>query len=221
MPTYPKYFAEFIARLIVKALYDAYENNRLNYDPTIGNSPTSYGVSVWQSLMFYLEDAFGIVIGAEVFRSGSSFHITLSTCRVSFYKFGSGGDSRAEDFRLDGQRSRKRQSIVENNQLSLFNYTMTGSAQPVNVPELVVVHSGNPFAGMLEVHVGAPISSERAEDGWLWLDKVYDSEQPNAVTSSTEGVTPPTTPTFREMSEPEVDVELHPERKEHKSEDNA
>jgi hypothetical protein len=212
--SYLDFFSARVMEIIVRALFMSHDRNRANFDPGIGNTPTSYGVSAWQSNMFYLEQAFGEVMNAVVNRSGSSFDVTLPTCRISFYKFGSSPKDRAADFRLDGRRSRKRQTIVESNQLSLFNYTMNRNAERVKVPEIVVAYSGNPEDALLEVHVGAPISSERTEDGWLWLEQVYMKDEPgsDALVIETPPSTP-TTPSFTQMPQPVVEVEELPEER--------
>jgi len=210
---YQDFFPAWVMEIAVKALFTAYDRNRANFDPGIGNTRTSYGVSIWQSAMFYLERAFGEVPDAEVHRSGSVFDITLPTCRISFYKFGSGPEDRAGDFRLDGQRSRKRRNIVENNQLSLFHYTMDRNAAPVR--EIVVVHSGNPEDGLLEVHVGAPISADRAQDGWLWLEQVYMKDEPGSEGLVTVSTPPtPTMPAFTQMPPPVIEIEELPDERE-------
>jgi len=212
--SYLDYFDAFVMEVIVRALYASYDRNVLAFDPEIGNTSMSFGVSTWQSSMYFLEQGFGSVVGAEVHRSGSAFHIKLPNCRISFYKFGSSMKDRAEDFRLNGERSRKRLLIVENNQMSLFNFTMDREAQPVAVPEIVVVHSGNPDEGFLQAWVGAPISSDRAEAGWLWLEQVYTKDNEDFGLSGVHidpTPPPPSTPTFKDMAQPTVTVEEMPE----------
>lgn len=209
--SYIHYFSQEIMEEIVRALIDSHDSNRLAYDPSIGNTPTSFGVSTWQSNMFYLERRLGATVGVEVIRRGNHFHIKLPTCRISIYKFGSRLGSSAADFRLDGQRSKKRSLILENNVISLFNYTMDGNSQPVKVPELVAAYSGNPEDGLLEVHIGAPISSERTQDGWLWLEQVYANDEPGSASISVDNPTPtPRTPTYTHMKAPVVTVEELP-----------
>lgn len=201
----PDFLSDHEIELIVQALHNAYESNRISYDEEIGNTPTSFGVAVWQSSLFFLEREFGSVIDAKVHRSGSNFWIELPSCRLYFYKFGSRMVDSAEEFRLDGERSQTRSRIVEHNQqMSLFGYTMDSDAQPVNVPELIVVHSGNPRQGLLQVHVGAPISSQRDEDGWLWIEQVYEKD----LSETAQPPARPTTPSFSELEVPEIDVEV-------------
>jgi hypothetical protein len=212
--SYLDYFDPHVKDIIVGALRTAYDRNVLAFDPEIGNTPVSFGVSTWQSTLHYLELGFGSMVGADVHRVGSAFHIKLPGCRVSAYKFGSTKKAKAKDFRLDG--SRKRKLIIENNQMSLFNYTMNSDAQPVAVPEIVVVHSGNFEEGLLEVFIGAPISADRAEDGWLWLDKVYDKDDGDFGGSGARIDTPPPispTPTFKDLPQPNLTVEEMPEER--------
>jgi hypothetical protein len=210
--SYLEYFDTSVMEVMVRALFLSHHRNQAAYDPAIGNTPTSFGVSAWQSNMFFLEQGLGSIIDAEVHRSGGSFHVAFPTCRVSFYKFGSSANARAANFRLDGQRSLKRQSIVENNQMSLFGYTMDRSAQPIKMPEIVVVYSGNADEGLLEVHVGAPISFDRAQDGWLWLEQVYMKDEPGSDSIQVGAPTPtPTTPAYTEMKPPIVNVEVLPD----------
>jgi hypothetical protein len=207
---YLDYFDGDIKDLMVAAIRRAYDVNVLAHDPAIGNTAVSFGVSTWQSSLHFLELAFTEVPGAQVHRVGSAFHLKLPTCRVSFYKFGGSREAKAEEFRLDG--SVKRETIIEKNQLSLFNYTMNSEAQPVAVPEIVVVHSGNPEEGCLEIHIGAPISADRAEDGWLWLDQVYDKDDGDFGGSGVgiDAPTPTPTPAFQDLPEPNIAVEELP-----------
>jgi len=208
--SYLDYFDGQTKDIIVAALRAAYDRNVLAHDPEIGNTAVSFGVSTWQSSLYFLEIAFGSIVGAEVHRVGSAFDIKLPNCRVSFYKFGSTKTVKAEDFRLAG--SVTRQTIIENNQMSLFNFTMTSEAQPVAVPEIVVVHSGNFEDACLEIYVGAPISADRAEDGWLWLEKVYDKDDGDFGGSGVriDAPAPPTTPTFKDLPQPNLTVEEMP-----------
>ena len=207
---YRDYFDDLVLGTIVDALRAAYDRNMLAFDAEIGNTSVSFGVSTWQSSLFFLERGFGSVIDAQVHRSGSVFYITLPSCRLSFFKFGVSSEDDAGSFRLDGQRSRTRKLIVQTNQLSLFGFTMDRSAEPVSVPEIVVIHSGNFLDGLLEVHIGAPISSESSEDGWLWLDQVYRRHEESG--SSDIHFTAPTRPAqtttaFRDMPQPTISVE--------------
>jgi hypothetical protein len=202
----PNHLSPSVIELIIKATRDAYDQNRRNFDPSIGNTAMSYGVSVWQSLDFNLERAFGSVIGAEVYRNGCQFSIKLPTCRLSFYKFGSNMQEDPSAFRLNGKRSKTRKRIVKSNQLSLFFLANDISEEETPVPELVAIHSGNAFQGFLQMHVGAPISEKRNEKGWLWLEPIYTKAPAiEGILASEQPAS--TTPRFDEMPAPNVNIE--------------
>jgi hypothetical protein len=197
-----EFFGPDIVERIVRALFTAYEVNRVNFDPLIGHTPLSFSIDVWQSSLYFLEQSFGEVVGVAVDRRGNRFCIHFATCTLYFYKFGSHAEDDAGAWRLNSAKSATRKRIVETNHLmSLFNYTMGKDAQPVTVKELVVVHSGNPGAGLLQVHVGTPISSKRYEDGWLWRVPLYAAE------AAIEEPLPPLPARFDQMDIPDIEVE--------------
>jgi hypothetical protein len=101
--------------------------------------------------------------------------------------------------------------------VSLFGYMMNSEAQPVSVPELVVAHSGNFEDSCLEIFIGAPISADRAEDGWLWLEKVYDKHDGDfggdGVRTERPRPPDPPTPGFKDLPPPNVTVEEIPAKR--------
>jgi|HubBroStandDraft_5_1064220.scaffolds.fasta_scaffold03141_8 hypothetical protein len=202
MTSFRDYLTDRDIEIIVACLGAAYyDNGGEYYRPEVGNTNLSFAIAAWQSSIFNFERAFPKIEGVqECVRDGNVFYIKFKSCRVSFFKYHF--TTHAHTFRLHGTSANRAHIVSANEQLMLFS-------EPLR--NLIVIHTGTPEEGLLEVHIGAPVSAERTGDGWVWRDQIFNQETDGAYQPSGR---PPKVEPFNELEQPEVDVEPMPEAEE-------
>jgi hypothetical protein len=167
-----------IARAIVAALEGAYTAAAANHDVEIGCDGYTFGVQAWRSSWFFLGRAFdgrafNDIDDADPMRLGNAFFVRLPFANLFFYRDRSRSVIDVHH-RFRGP-SRVKDSIALNNQIYF------GFVQPAKVtdesglPNLVVLHRGNPFEGLTEVYIGLPFTrDELADTAWVFVEKIYE-----------------------------------------------
>lgn len=202
MTSYRDYLTEADIEKIVGCLGAAYyDNGGEYYRPEVGNTNLSFAIAAWQSSVFRLKEAFPRIEGVqECIQERNVFYIRFKNCRLAFFKFHFTDNAYA--FRLHGTSEHRARIVTSNEQLMLFS-------EPLR--NLIVIHTGTPDEGLLEAHIGAPVSAERTGDGWVWRDQIFNQETDGAYQPSGR---PPKVEPFNELEQPEVDVEPMPEAEE-------
>jgi hypothetical protein len=206
MATYPEYLPEGAIEKIIAALGDAYYDNGGEwFRPEVGNTTLSFAIAAWQSSLHNLKKAFPTIDGEQqCVKIGNVFFIQFPKCRIQLFKFRP--LESADGFRLVGS-SRNREDLVgRNEQMALFQ---------LPVRDLIVIHTGTPDDGLLEVHIGAPLSPKRTDDSWIWRDEVFNQALDGTYSRNVErsDIKPYSTleePTFEVVPETEEQPSIEP-----------
>lgn len=185
---------------ILAALRLTYEVTQDRHDPTVGDTPMTFGLHTWTSATFYLQRELASVQGAEWTVISQSLEIRLGRCRLKVHKLGNSEDDNPWQSFPDhvGPASRMGRCV----QLML----------DLGLPEIepldwVIGHYGSAEEGLRAVRLQA-IGSERSEDGRItrWNDVVPIFEAGGAPLTFTivEGEQPDAVPI------PEPDIALKP-----------
>ncbi len=195
-----------IARAIIRDLERAYTATAANHDPEIGNDGYTFGTGVWRSSWFFLAKSFDAVSDASPMRPGNAFYIRFPFCNLYFYRDRTRG---AVDVNhpFSGP-SRVKDSIALNNQVYFGFVDPSGLADENGLPNLVVLHRGNPVEGLSEAYIGLPLTrGELADSPWVFIERIHARSVPTVRGESVEAddVEP-----FSSREVPEIDLQEEP-----------
>jgi hypothetical protein len=184
--------ADALRALLCKAAEIAHTENGARFDPDdLGDDALIYGLCTTHNARHLasrlVEDA--ALEGVVVCERGRVWWLEIQrddgmAVRVYFYKAPPGART-VHGSRLDDAEIKKELSTSNGRQLALFNRTGgAGNAQLLNV---IVVHFGDPVAGLEKLDVGAPYVADD-EIAWDWHERF------DAAELSTEEETPAISP---------------------------
>jgi len=200
-----------IARAIIRDLDRAYTATAANHDPEIGNDGYTFGTGVWRSSWFFLAKTFDAVSDASPVRPGNAFYIRFPFCNLYFYRDRTRGVVNASH-PFSGP-SRVKDSIALNNQVYFGFVDPSGITDENGLPNLVVLHRGNPTEALSEAYIGLPLTrDELADSPWVFIERIYAKGAPPIQDESThaDNVEP-----FSSRDVPEVDLQEEPGEDEH------
>ncbi len=188
------------------ALRRAYDVNRERHDPTVGDTPMTFGIHTWTSSIHYLQIELASVEGVTCIVSNQSAEIRIGRCRLRVLKLGnSEADNPWHSF-PDHVGPASRMGRYEQLVLDL-------GLEDVEPLDWVIGHYGSADEGLRAVRLQA-VGSERSEDGritrWSAILRLYEAE--------TGAVPVPLTVIDGDQADvvpiPEPDVALKPDAKE-------
>jgi hypothetical protein len=196
----------------VKVLRRVYDQNAERYDEPVGDDGVTFAVSIYRNSWFQLEEAFKQLPGWRTARPRGSLVISRGEFRIHVYRWGQDEQVDLDGFRLDeAQASATKRSIAEANsdQLTLFDATRfetEGGPLELHLPNLVVVHAGNPDDGCCGIWVGAPVTTEQATSSpWAWIEPLWLIARPQQPTAVPDVTSPPR---HDQLPEPDLDIAL-------------
>lgn len=161
----------------MRAIRDAYDENVRRFAPDdLGDNNITFGVSVTQNLRFLVEREVADLFEVTVERPRNSFVLRLpGGYWLHFYKAPPGVlDVRALRF----DESEMKLEIAQENAGQLqFEFATPESESGARGPKhVVVVHFGDPIAGLHRVVVGLPYATPLGCD-WAWVEP-FDEDVP-------------------------------------------
>lgn len=195
-----------IARAIIRDLDRAYTATAANHDPEIGNDGYTFGTGVWRSSWFFLAKTFDAVSDASTMRPGNAFYIRFPFCNLYFYRDRTrGAVNTSHPF---SGPSQVKDSIALNNQVYFGFVDPSGITDENGLPNLVVLHRGNPTEALSEAYIGLPLTrDELADSPWVFIEKIY-AKAPSPIqdeSAHADDVEP-----FSSRDVPEVDLQEEP-----------
>ncbi len=179
---FPHGRATWLREQVLAAIAEAYDENCRRYAEEIGDNATTFGVTLFHNICFFLEQRLEGVGGVEIRRPSNAFVIEIDGYFLHVYKAPPGAAT-MHAMRFD--QSDVRLELVRENtdQLSL---EFIEESAPIDEPRhLVVVHFGDPIDGLERVEVGAPIASGVNGFAWAWSEVL--SDQPVERRAEDEG----------------------------------
>lgn len=163
-----------IGSAMVDGLRRAYEANQEAFSPEAGHNALTFGICVWQSGVFFLRDALGLLDEVVVNVVSQSLDIRAGRCRLRVLKL---GDSEFDDPRASFPNSAGPASQMGRFQQMELALT-TNDKAPREYLDWVLGHYGNPIDGLRAVRLQA-VGSERALDGnishWEAVVTLFDA----------------------------------------------
>jgi hypothetical protein len=146
-------------------------------------------------------------------RPSGSLVVTGAGLRVHIYRHGADAEVDLDSFRLDDARASATQRLIaESNSLQMLLPGLEASTEQSNpvdqeLPELVILHAGNPEDGCCAIWIGAPIAADEIRRApWAWIEPLWLAEPSGSETCATEpGL--PSMPRHAELPEPVIALE--------------
>jgi hypothetical protein len=186
---------------IMRALRASYDVNQERHDPSVGDTPLTFGIHTWTSSTHYLQIEMPTVEGALCNVLNQSLEIKLGRCRLRVLKLGnSEADNPWECFPDHiGPASR----MGRNEQLVLEL-----GVEDIEPLDWVIGHYGCAEEGLRAVRLQA-VGSERSGDGritrWSAVVPLYEAGDDPLTLTVLDGEQPDAVPI------PEPDVALKPQ----------
>ena len=203
-----------LGKAAVAAIRRAYDINAERYDPLVaGDDAVVFGIGIYRNSWYMLEQEIDSLDDWSSARPSGSLVITGAGLRVHVYRHGQNAEIDLDSFRLDDARASETQRLIavsNSLQMSLPGLEMSSETSvPVDqeLPELVIVHAGNPDDACCGIWIGAPIAAEEiTRSPWVWIEPLWLAEPATAEVVATDRELS-STPRHDELPEPIIALE--------------
>lgn len=186
---------------IMRALRLTYEVNQDRHDPSVGDTPMTFGLHTWTSSTFYLQRELADVAETTWTVANQSIEVKTGRCRLRIHKLGNSEDDNPWQSFPDHAGPAARMGRV-------VQLTLDLGLEEIEPLDWVIGHYGSAEEGLRAVRLQA-VGSERSEDGritrWSAILPIFEAGGAPLMLTVIEGEQPDAVPI------PEPDVTLKPE----------
>lgn len=207
---------------IINALEHAYAVRESMHDPSIGDDAQYFGLGLYKSATFYLEEFIredGHREGLKVYQPGQMFAIQTGRILLVPYRLPDRAHGASDDVFPHNHNGAGQVALINRQRLlqrDLFSDEHAFSADVGPKIGIVIAHTGDPDHGLTSVSLREPIDeSEGRICKWGYIERLWPEK------GSVEEPEEPTFPPEETVSEPGVNVRKSPDITAESSEDGT